>query len=149
LLIGEEMTIQDTFDPVGRDMRATNRSQGHQTPGRSVRVLVVDDEPLILDVLSTMLEDEGFDVIRAENAYQGFEIAREAQPDLVISDVMMPGATGIDLYAWLQQLDPMPQVVFMSAVSRRSPAPQVPLLEKPFDIEEMLELVDIVMARAS
>jgi len=60
-------------------------------------ILVVEDDPVILDLLALTLEMEGWQVLRATDAVTAVEMARSEQPDLVLSDVMMPGRSGLDL----------------------------------------------------
>lgn len=110
------------------------------------RVLVVDDEQPILEFLTSTLEDEGYEVLKAMSAREALQLIHSRRPKLVISDIMMPGGTGLDLYGWMQDLDQAPRLVFMSAVSRRSPLPDIPLVEKPFDIDDMLDVVSRELA---
>src|SRR3954462_5161311 len=60
-------------------------------------VLVVDDEPLILETLRVILDGNGFAVMTAEDGLAALEIARVMPPDVLISDVAMPGMNGFDL----------------------------------------------------
>src|SRR6185369_6579604 len=59
------------------------------------RVLVVEDSPTISSVVKYFLELEGFDVLVAENGLLGLEMALQAPPDVIISDVNMPGMGGV------------------------------------------------------
>ncbi len=63
----------------------------------SPRILVVDDEVEILDILKEILEDEGYEVASAENAKSARELHRQRRPDLVLLDIWMPGTDGISL----------------------------------------------------
>jgi len=60
------------------------------------KVLLVDDEQDILDLLGFNLEKEGFEVFTANNGRSGLEIAKQQIPDLILLDVMMPGMDGMD-----------------------------------------------------
>jgi CheY-like chemotaxis protein len=62
----------------------------------SPKVLIVDDETSILDTLRILLKREGFDVHTAVGGQQGLDALREGQPDFVLSDIRMPGVTGIE-----------------------------------------------------
>jgi DNA-binding response OmpR family regulator len=64
---------------------------------RTTRILLIDDEPLVREELGGLLEDEGYDVIRASDGEEGLEIFRREAPDLVISDVRMPRRDGISV----------------------------------------------------
>src|SRR3546814_2029397 len=60
-------------------------------------VLVVEDDPTILQLLEVNFEMEGFIVLRAEDGEQGLAVAKECRPDVVVSDVMMPKMSGLEL----------------------------------------------------
>lgn len=78
----------------------TELSDIHPSAGeqeRQVRVLVVDDEPLIIEMLTMGLNYEGFEVSVATTGYEALDQARQARPDLVILDVMLPGIDGIEV----------------------------------------------------
>jgi DNA-binding response OmpR family regulator len=65
-------------------------------------VLVVDDDPVIVTLLEVNFEMEGFTVISAKDGQDGIDAARSARPDLVISDIMMPRKSGLELVAELK-----------------------------------------------
>lgn len=88
-------------------------------------VLVVDDERVIADTLSIILSKSGFSTLTAYDGANAFAIAREHTPDLLISDVMMPGITGIDLAIKVTQTIPGCKVLLFSGQ-----AATVDLLEK-------------------
>lgn len=107
-------------------------------------ILVVDDERPIVAFMRELLEDEGYVVTEAFDGQEALEILRRDPPELVISDVLMPGATGYDVVRFVHSRPPAhaPKVILMSANLSRSPRKQIPLLQKPFDVEELLDLVD-------
>ena len=57
-------------------------------------ILIVDDDPLVLDVLQEILTSGGYSVLKAENGKDGIAVAREKKPDLVLLDLNMPGMGG-------------------------------------------------------
>ncbi|HQP91654.1 MAG TPA: response regulator [Candidatus Omnitrophota bacterium] len=61
------------------------------------KVLVIDDEPDIREIVRIYLNDEGFDVIEAENGHDGIIKAQELKPDLIVLDIMMPGINGFEV----------------------------------------------------
>ena len=65
-------------------------------------VLVVDDDPVILKLLEVNFEMEGFTVLVARDGEEGIEVARSNQPDLVVSDIMMPKKSGLELVVALK-----------------------------------------------
>src|SRR6478609_3683949 len=64
---------------------------------RTVRVLVVDDEPLIVELLTMGLDYEGFEVSVARTGFEALEQAQSSKPDLVVLDVMLPGLDGVEV----------------------------------------------------
>ena len=66
-------------------------------PTRSQRILVVDDEPSIIDAVATSLRYEGFEVAQAVNGRQALSMAQENPPDLIVLDVMLPDLDGIEV----------------------------------------------------
>jgi len=114
-------------------------------------VLVVDDEPYIVEFLCLLLEEEGYRVLRASDGRQAWELALQTRPDLVISDVMMPGMTGLQLLEQLRgsiDLAATP-VILMSAVPRAMESQGVTFVPKPFDIDQMLDLVSVGLTAAA
>jgi len=65
-------------------------------------VLVVDDDPVILKLLEVNFEMEGFTVLVARDGAEGIEVARADQPDLIVSDIMMPKVSGLELVTALK-----------------------------------------------
>lgn len=63
----------------------------------SIKVMVCDDEPYILESVAYVIEKEGFDVITAEDGEEGLNMAREEKPRLIFLDVMMPKMTGYEV----------------------------------------------------
>jgi DNA-binding response OmpR family regulator len=60
-------------------------------------VLVVDDDPVILKLLEVNFEMEGFSVLVARGGAEGIEVARNERPDVIVSDIMMPKVSGLEL----------------------------------------------------
>ena len=83
------------------------------------KILLIDDEQDILEILSYNLEKEGYDVSTASNGIQGIEKAREIIPDLILLDVMMPEKDGIETCQDLRKINELQQtlIVFLSARS--------------------------------
>ena len=123
-----------------RHLQAQSRSTVR--PNEPALILVVDDEPHIVDFLSLLLEDEGYRVRQARNGREALSAIEQEPPQLIISDVMMPDINGVELVRHLEHLHPEPpKVILMSAVSRSAPSPHIPFIEKPFDIDDFLEIV--------
>ena len=81
------------------------------------RILLVDDEPRVLTALRRSMNWDGHDVFTATNASAALELMRVDPVDLVISDNMMPGVTGIELFAQMHKLWPDTTRVMLTGVS--------------------------------
>jgi DNA-binding response OmpR family regulator len=79
-----------------------NEKEFMEEQERPVRVLVVDDEPLIVELLTMGLDYEGFEVSVARTGFEALEQAQSKRPDLVVLDVMLPGIDGIEVCKRLQ-----------------------------------------------
>ena len=82
-------------------------------------VLIIEDEPSLVEVLSYNLEKEGFEVLTANNGRDGLERARSALPDLVILDLMLPLIDGLQVCAQLRS-DPKTQNIRVLMLTARS-----------------------------
>ncbi|MDP9369455.1 MAG: response regulator [Chloroflexota bacterium] len=112
--------------------------QGNSVAGE--RVLVVDDEPYIVELLDELLDDEGYHVQRANDGITALEEIERRPPDLILADVMMPRLDGLTLAARLREWgDDTPIILMSAAVTPRDAS--YAFIAKPFDIEEMLGLV--------
>ena len=83
--------------------------------GRKLKILVVDDEDAMREVLQMRLEQWGYQVRLAEDGTEGEKVAASFQPDIVISDVIMPRISGIDLLRLLKSGDPTRPVILVTA----------------------------------
>ena len=82
-----------------------------------MRVLIVDDEPVLQDVLSTLLRREGFDVAQAQTAAEALCLADEVEVDLVLLDLMLPDRPGMEILRELKTRDPEVVVIVITAYS--------------------------------
>jgi len=122
---------------------------------RRARILVVDDDPTFRDVLELRLQRWGFLVKTAERADQGAELARTWNPDLVLSDVVMPEASGIQLLQRLKGDDPHRTVILLTAHATVEMAVDamklgaVDFLTKPLNYQNLQALIEDALARRS
>jgi two-component system OmpR family response regulator len=126
--------------------------------GEGERLLVVDDEPTVRELLSATLRFAGFTVSSAESGVQALESARADPPDLVLLDVMLPDLDGFEVIRRLRMLPrgdrpgPVP-VLFLTA--RDATADKINGLRlggddyvtKPFDLEELLARIRAILRR--
>ncbi|GAA0415247.1 nitrogen assimilation response regulator NtrX [Cocleimonas flava] len=112
-------------------------------------ILVVDDEPDIRQLVSEILEDEGYEVATAENAEEAKELRRKRKPDLVLLDIWMPGQDGISLLKdWQNSSTLSCPVIMMSGHGTIETAVEATRLgahdfiEKPLSIAKMLLCIE-------
>ncbi|MBE1608051.1 response regulator transcription factor [Actinopolymorpha pittospori] len=121
--------------------------------GAPVRVLVVDDEPTLTDLLAMALRYEGWDVRAADNGLTGVRVAREFRPDAVVLDVMLPDLDGLEVLHRLREEDPHVPVLFLTAkdaVEDRIAgltAGGDDYVTKPFSLEEVVARLRGLMRR--
>ena len=118
-----------------------------------VTVLVVDDEPNIVELLTVSLKFQGFDVHSANNGTQALRLARELNPDAYILDVMMPGMDGFELLAKLRTEGLDGPVLFLTAkdaVEDRIHGLTIgadDYVTKPFSLEEVITRLRVILRR--
>ncbi len=114
--------------------------------GGGARVLVIDDESSIVETLEILLRGEGYEVLTALGGKAGLAALDGPRPDLVISDIRMPGATGLDILQRAQEIDPELPVVLMTAQASLQSAMRAVnegayyYLQKPFSNDELLAI---------
>jgi len=122
--------------------------------GAVATVLVVDDEPIVRDVVVRYLEREGFRTLQADDGDRARELLERQSPDLVVLDVMLPGTDGLELCRWIRSRSQLP-VILLTA--RGEEADRIVGLElgaddyvtKPFSPRELTARVRTVLRRAA
>ena len=119
---------------------------------RGETLLVVEDEPAVLQLVVRMLRRNGYSVIAAATAAQALTLAAEHDFDMLLTDVVMPEMSGLELAERISQLRPAASVLFMSGYSpdlfgdKRGIAEGIRLLQKPFTEQALLEGIRPAMA---
>jgi len=120
------------------------------------RVLVIDDDPVILELLRVNFEIEGFEVVSAGDGREGLETAKRAKPDVILSDIMMPRMDGLALVTALRG-EPKTKAVPIILLSAKAQNAEVKAgleagaddyVTKPFDPLELIDRVNGVLAKA-
>jgi CheY-like chemotaxis protein len=122
------------------------------------RILIVDDDSIVLDTLFQILEGAGLDVQTASAGAIGLDLYRLERFDVVITDIIMPEMDGIEFIQNLRQIDPLAKIIAISggsgkgyfenleAVRRLSP---VAILPKPFARATLLSLIEKCVSEAA
>src|ERR1039458_10842745 len=84
------------------------------------RILIIDDEPQITRVLRAALSAQAFDVRTSNDPEEGLQVFREWTPDLVITDLMMPGMSGVEVCRAIRSIGPTPVLVLSVRDHERS-----------------------------
>ncbi|MBS1705442.1 MAG: response regulator transcription factor [Armatimonadetes bacterium] len=119
-----------------------------------MKVLVVDDETTILETVETKLRKEGFSVFTAESAEDGMRIYKQAKPDLLILDVMLPNRSGMDLCRAIRRDSKVP-IIFLTAKASEQDRIQGfemgadDYVVKPFNLSELAARVKAVLRRST
>jgi DNA-binding response OmpR family regulator len=125
----------------------------HKVAINTARILVVDDEPEITEIVETFLMETGYNVAVENSPHEAVSKARAFKPDVILLDIMMPGVDGYDI---CQQLKSDPEfantpIIFLTGKDRsddmgrsfRSGGDM--FIKKPFSCERLLEIVNIVL----
>lgn len=108
------------------------------------RILIVDDDPLVRETLHAFLEDAGYTVVSAVDGYEAAELLSTEPPDLLVTDVVMPGLVGWSLLARARRIKPDLPVLLLSGIQSApsgqhdgSLAPRTVFLRKPCDFDQL------------
>lgn len=117
------------------------------------RVLVIEDQQVLLRYLELMLKRAGYDVVVATNGRQGIQILETDSIDLVLTDFRMPILDGLDVLRYVQQSRQPVPVVLMTAYGAPGVANEAlrlgafAYIPKPFEFEELVQILQQAMAK--
>ncbi|MFC1660841.1 sigma-54-dependent transcriptional regulator [Gemmatimonadota bacterium] len=113
---------------------------------QAVKILLADDEAGILDSLSILFRGEGYEVVVAPGGKEALGLLEDARPDLVVTDIRMPGTSGLEVLSRAKEVDPELPVILMTAQASLQSAVQAVnegayyYLQKPFANDELLAI---------
>jgi DNA-binding NtrC family response regulator len=114
-------------------------------------ILVVDDLKNSRLTLGGILEDEGHNVVLAENGYQAIEAARQVPFDLIFMDIKMPGINGVQTFREVKKINPQATVIMMTAYSVEDLIREAleegayAVVYKPFEIENIVSIIEAAL----
>ncbi len=119
------------------------------------KVLVVDDEKILLELLGDILKSVGSEVIKVNNASEAVEVYKQnLDIDLVMLDVIMPGKGGPEIYEELKKINPEIKVVFMSGYTKNAQIntyvennDRIEFINKPYLVANVVEKLAILLAK--
>jgi CheY-like chemotaxis protein len=109
-----------------------------------VDVLIIEDEEQVAELLAEVLGEADYRVAIAADGVRGLEAISRSHPRLVLCDVMLPRLSDVEVLHQIRANPSAaaPAVIMMSAAAPPALPPDVPFLAKPFDLEDLLSLVD-------
>jgi DNA-binding NtrC family response regulator len=116
-------------------------------------ILVVDDIKSMRLTLGGILEDEGYNVLLAEDGYQAIEAAKQTSFALAFMDIKMPGINGVQTFREIKKINPQAAVIMMTAYSVEDLVREAleegayAVVYKPFDVENILSIIDSALFR--
>jgi CheY-like chemotaxis protein len=128
----------------------TPKPQARPGASRQVRVLVVDDEPTLREVIAAYLEDSGYTVDQAENGVQALERMKTARPDIIVLDLLLPIMDARELMSVMRRepgFAAVPVVLLSAAADLPRLTEQLQpraALAKPVDLDVLLAVVERV-----
>ena len=117
------------------------------------RILIVDDDPLLLQFLTEVIGHAGYETVAATSGEQALQLIAEREPDMALLDITMPGMTGLELARHLKEHTSVP-FMFLSAIGDSESSRQaaangaVGYLVKPVDAERLMPAFEAGLARA-
>lgn len=129
--------------------------QGHQEEhkeidgARKIRVIIIDDEPVIADTVVEILNGEGFEAMAVSTGASAIELTKAFDPDVVLSDVIMPGLNGIETGIRIREIAPNCRVILFSGQAAtvdlleeaREQGHRFDILAKPIRPEQLISVI--------
>lgn len=118
-------------------------------------ILIIDDEKPTLQMLSLFLEASGYSVLTAENEAQGLEIFERDRPEIVLTDIKMPGKDGLEVLRQIKSISEATEVIVITGHGGRDLKAQAMALDasayfsKPLDTDALDETLKAAEARLS
>jgi DNA-binding NtrC family response regulator len=120
---------------------------------RREQILVVEDDPDSCELLGTVLREAGYSIDLAHDGYDALKLASQRRPDVVVSDLQMPGISGLELTRRMHEVDPeLPVVITTGAENTKDLVTAaehyeiVACLKKPMSLDELLWAIDSALA---
>ncbi|WP_404478726.1 response regulator [Novosphingobium sp. BL-52-GroH] len=147
--VGVGTTVRLILPTVDKQPRTASLASNEAPLPRGLRILLVEDNEQVLDFAEQLLVDLGLDVVTAHNGVEALAIAQEQDFDLVFSDVVMPGLSGIDLARQLRIRAPETPVLLATGYSEQmvgEGTAQFAVLSKPYGAETLTSAIHSLLA---
>ncbi len=116
-------------------------------------ILIVEDDKTLLDVESKLLSLAGYSVTTAQTAEDALEMLKQKSPDILLTDLTLPGMSGIDLIKELKKINPGVKAILSSGFEQDERVQQVlkqgikDFIQKPFDVVDLVKKIDLILGR--
>jgi len=117
----------------------------------AARILVIDDNPHVVDILGRYLREEGYGVLGAVTSDEGLKLAILARPELVLLDIALPGTNGIELLKRIRSTNPTARVIMVTgnidpALARKAlELGALAYIDKPFDLAYLKRVIALAL----
>jgi len=115
------------------------------------RILVIDDNPNVIDILGRCLREEGYGVLGALTSDEGLKLAILSRPELVLLDIAIPGTNGIELLKRIRSINPTTRVIMVTgntdpALARKAlELGALAYIDKPFDFAYLKRVIAVAL----
>jgi DNA-binding NtrC family response regulator len=119
-----------------------------ESVAKKIRILVIDDEPSVVDAVRLILNDSGYDAVVAMTGRDGIEEGKRARFDVTITDLRLPDMSGFEVLQWFRREDPQGRVIIITShstpevIQKARDGGAVDVLPKPFSPNELIQLVN-------
>ncbi|MCX8172257.1 MAG: response regulator [Archaeoglobaceae archaeon] len=109
-------------------------------------ILIVEDDLALLEVLEVMLKDK-YEVLKATNGIEAVKLYNSTKPDIVLTDIVMPGMDGVEATRQILKMDPNAKIIGITAYYRSKEGDLIEagakeVLEKPFTRKKLIEIIE-------
>ena len=127
-----------------RNRQQTALQRGKEGLTMAKKILIIDDDPIIVKYLQAVFSDNGYQTCTASSSTEGLEVVRKERPDLITLDLQMPGEWGPRFYRKLrkeEELKDIPVIVISGIDGDHAVQNAVAFVSKPFDPEKIIGIV--------
>ena len=136
------------------DLAEGTKTLQHQGNGTRKRVLVVEDNPIGLMLLSQLLKAHGYDILQTPEGWEAIDLARDKQPDLILMDIRLPDISGLDVTRLLKQDDQTKAIPIIAVTAFAMPGDEKRALEagcaayiaKPIILDNLLRAIESILS---
>ena len=142
--------MTEANDPRSSASDSSPSATGDEFP--PARVLVVDDEPSVVDVFQEFLSGEGYELSVATSGEEALRVLPDARPDVILTDINLPGISGLEVMRFAKGLDPEVAVIVVTGYASASTAIEAlrqgayDYVTKPFELDEVHQIVERAIA---